>query len=535
MSTEPHSSLLFNATPGAYAQAPQIPGCDAVRALGRGGSGEAWLVRQRKPFDRELVAKVFRPEPDAASMLARFERERAAISALSNSGARDPGLAAIHDAGITLDGRPYVLMQFIDGASVDVAARGLPATAIGELVRQCCLALVSAHEAGLVHQDITPTNVLVSQRSDGARHVTLIDFGLAASAGTRSMLHGTPDWMAPEQRATDGAPITPATDVWALGRLLRALLAESAAGDDHAIGARLSALADECMQSDPAARPANARALLVRIDHAISNAIADALAARTRVRRRRIALVALAAVPCLAAAALAINSLASPRWRAVPEDAVDLIARELGATAGGASSSTLPAGWEPRNVPNGAWILSTERGGTRRILAGEGTDGAHAQIAIPLAQPLAADDAFWLEWTMRATEPNNPQKDESDLFVIVGEGECRLTLEPRRDVFIAMRDHKAATRGGGERGELPALGFSDHDAWVRYRVAREAGRATTLTVERTMLASGESTVATIEFANPPASLCEPAREIMLAVQERQRLEIGEIRLFRRAR
>ena len=135
----------------------------------------------------------------------------------------------------------------------------------------------------------------------------------------------------------------------------------------------------------------------------------------------------------------------------------------------------------------------------------------------------------------RATEPNNPQKDESDLFVIVGEGECRLTLEPRRDVFIAMRDHKAATRGGVERGELPALGFSDHDAWVRYRVAREAGRATTLTVERTMLASGESTVATIEFANPPASLCEPAREIMLAVQERQRLEIGEIRLFRRAR
>lgn len=491
--------------------------------LGRGGSGEAWLVSQERPFERQLVAKVFRPLPDAASMLARFERERAAIIALGKSGASDPGLAAIHDAGIARDGRPYVLMQHIDGMTADEAARAIAPAARVDLVRQCCVALSGAHDAGLVHQDITPSNVLVSTRSDGSRHVTLIDFGLAASAGTRAMLHGTPDWMAPEQCALGEATITPATDVWALGRLLRHMGDARGGLGGEPLRTRLTALADECMDEDPAARPPNARALLARIDAAIADA--------ARARRRRAALASAGALALIAAGAVATAHLAAPRWDSVPSDAVELIARDIEES----EASALPQGWEPRNVPNGAWVLTLERGGGRRVLAGCGTDGAHGQVAIPLADALMIDDGFWLEWTMRAAEPNNKDRDDSDLFVIVGSGECQLILEPRRDRFVVMRDHKPATRGGVERGELAELGFGAHDAWIRYRVRREAGRETVLTVERTELGSGATRAGQLRLSNPPAAACQTVREIMLAVQERQPLEIGEIKLWRRPR
>lgn len=499
---------------------PEIPGCRPIRMLGKGGSGEAWLVEQSRPFERLLVAKVFRPQPDASSMLARFERERAAIAALGRTGPSDPGLAAIHDAGIAADGRPYVLMQFIDGAAIDAAAAGLALAERVELVRQCCVALAGAHDAGLVHQDITPANVLVSLRSDGARHVTVIDFGLAASAGTRAMLLGTPDWMAPEQSASRASQITPAADVWALGRMLGHLATPPRDARERALETEIAALAKDCTAGEPRLRPPNARAVLERIDRAVVRA--------HRAKARRVAQRLVAALAFAAVGVAAYAALSADRWSGIPADATDLIARDFGA----AGSAALPAGWEARNVPVGAWILSTERDGSRTILAGEGTDGAHAQVAVPLAEPVAPDAAYWLEWTMRATAPSNKDNDESDLFVIVGSGECQLVLEPRRDRFVVMRDHKQATRGGVERAEVPGLGFAVHDAWIRYRVARGAGLATSLVIERTDLATGKSSTARVELVQPPSAPCGPAAELVLAVQERQRLEIGEIRLFR---
>ena len=516
---EPHSSRLIGSAPLPMDGPPVIPGCTAIRMLGRGGSGEAWLVEQSRPFARQLVAKVFRPEPDAASMLARFERERAAIEALERSGPLDPGLAPIHDAGIARDGRPYVLMQHIDGVAIDEAARALDLDGRIALIRQCCVALARAHDAGLVHQDITPSNVLVSRRSDGSPHVTLIDFGLAASAGTRAILHGTPDWMAPEQGAPGASAITPATDVWALGRLMRHLAGDHAGESAEA----LRALADECMRDEQRLRPQHARALLERLD-----AMTTQLG---RARTRRRVRTAIGAIAVLALGAAAFGHFTRPRWSDVPSDAVDLIARDFSASG----SATLPEGWEPRNVPNGAWMLALERGGTRRILAGMGTDGAHGQVAAPLSHELVVEDGYWLEWTMRAAEPANKDKDDSDLFVIVGAGACQLILEPRRDRFVAMRAHTAATRGGVERGELAGLGFGDHDRWIRYRVRRDPGGPSVLTVERTDLDSGAVVTGTLLLDRPPADPCTPAREILLAVQERQPLEIGEIRLWQRPR
>jgi serine/threonine protein kinase len=484
-------------------------------------------VAQAKPFERQLVAKVFRPQPDAASMLARFERERSAITALARSGASDPGLAAIHDAGLTRDGRPYVLMQYIDGVSIDEAARGLALEARVGLVRQCCVALVHAHEAGLVHQDITPRNVLVSKRRDGSLHVTLIDFGLAASAGTRAMLQGTPDWMAPEQSALGGAPISPATDVWALGRLLR-MLVEVEAPDEDPRTEPLRALAARCMGTSPDERPRDAAALLAELDATLRHI----RRAEPRRRRMRMALAVLALAPLLAAAGIFIARLGDPRWRDVPADAVEVIACDFDAAAGLA----LPAGWEPRNKGVGMWALARTHDGdgrsAQRVLVGEGTDGAHAHVAIPLSTPIVANEPFWLEWTMRVRPPveSSGRRDESDLLVILLGERHWLTFQPKRESLVISRSASDDPPIAAARDEVSALGFARHDAWVRFRIARAAGRAARFTIERTDLASGTTTVAELTL---PEGADETVGEILLAVQERQPLEISTIRLAQR--
>ena len=527
MQGEPHSSQLVGRAQEQFAETPDIAGCAPVRLLGRGGSGEAWLVAQAKPFERQLVAKVFRPQPDAASMLARFERERSAITALARSGASDPGLAAIHDAGLTRDGRPYVLMQYIDGVAIDEAARGLALEARVDLVRQCCVALVHAHEAGLVHQDITPRNVLVSKRRDGSLHVTLIDFGLAASAGTRAMLQGTPDWMAPEQSALGGAPISPATDVWALGRLLR-MLVEVEGADEGPRTEPLRMLAARCMNASPTERPRDAAALLSELDASLR----EARRVAPRRRRIRVALAVIALVPLLAAAGIFIARLSDPRWREVPADAVDVIARDFEAAAGLA----LPSGWEPRNKGVGRWMLARPRdgdgSGSQRVLVGEGTDGAHAHVAIPLSAPIATNEPFWLEWTMRVRPPveSSGRRDESDLLVILMGERHWLTIQPQREALVISRSASGDPPVAAARDEVPALGFARHDAWVRFRVARTEGRPARFTIERTDLASGTTTVGKLTL---PEGADETVGEILLAVQERQPIEISTIRLAQR--
>lgn len=528
MHAEPHSSQLVGASTEPFAGPPVIPGCIPVRPLGKGGSGEAWLVEQSRPFERRLVAKVFHPQPDAASMLARFERERAALSALSRAGASDPGLASIHDAGLTADGRPFVLMQFIDGKPIDEAARALPFTARMDLLRQCCIALMGAHGAGLVHQDITPRNVLVSTRPDGSRHVTLIDFGLAASTGTRAMLQGTPDWMAPEQSVATGGSISPATDVWALGRMLGMLLegvADDGARIDGTARGWLRELAEYCCAHEPSSRPRDAAAVLAQLDAILGHAAH----ASTPQRRSRLTRMVLVSVPLLGIAGVVLAALNGPRWREIPNDATDVVARDFADAAGLA----LPDGWEPRNRGVGRWVLKRADDGAR-VLVGEGTDGAHAQVAVPLSRAVEADEPFWLEWTMRARPPveSSGRRDESDLLVILTGARHQLTIQPQREALVFQRSACSAPALPAAREELPALGFAQHEAWVRFRIARVAGPVARYTVERTDLASGARTVAELTLPDGPP---DAFTEILLAVQERQPLEISGLLLAQRVR
>lgn len=198
-----------------------------VDRLGRGGMGIVWRAVD-EVLGREVAVKELRTFTDAAGpeladLRVRMQREARAAARI-----RHPGVVAVHDVA-EQDGRPVIVMELIDGPSLDgvLAARGTvdprEAAAIGAKVME---ALGAAHRAGVLHRDVKPGNILLD--NDG--RVVLTDFGIAAIDDpgdgsstnlTRSgELVGSLDYLAPER--AQGRPPGPASDVWALGATLYA-------------------------------------------------------------------------------------------------------------------------------------------------------------------------------------------------------------------------------------------------------------------------------------------------------------------------
>jgi serine/threonine-protein kinase len=167
---------------------------------------------------RDVAIKVLRDELAADDALrARFLREARLAARLSH-----PNVVRLYDAGET-DGRPYIVMEYVPGVSL-ADCRKLPAARVVALGRQACAGLQHAHEAGLVHRDVKPANLLL--RDDGVLKVA--DFGIARAAeSTRhtqaGTLLGTAAYLAPEQLA--GRDATTASDIYSLGAVLYELLA----------------------------------------------------------------------------------------------------------------------------------------------------------------------------------------------------------------------------------------------------------------------------------------------------------------------
>jgi serine/threonine-protein kinase len=195
------------------------------RLIGRGGMGEVYEVaRSDGQFEQRAALKL--THHDTARFQDRFNAERQILARLDH-----PGIARLLDGGITPDGRPYAVMEFVEGELItrycEMAGAGL-AERIG-LFLQVCDAVSHAHGHLIIHRDIKPGNVLV----DLAGRARLLDFGIAkpldtsvdaASAEMTAALL-TPDYAAPEQLT--GEPVTTATDVYALGILLFELLTGS--------------------------------------------------------------------------------------------------------------------------------------------------------------------------------------------------------------------------------------------------------------------------------------------------------------------
>ena len=197
-----------------------------LRLLGRGGMGAVYLAaRADDEYERIVAVKVLRQDLASEASLARFAVERQTLARLEH-----PNIARLYETGVTEGGRPFLVMEFVDGLPVDRYCdhHRLNVTQRIELFQGICAAVSHAHSNLLVHRDLKPSNILVTK--DG--RPVLLDFGIAkplkpdGPGGDHQTLTGmrpmTPGYASPEQ--IRGEPITIATDVYTLGVLLYELL-----------------------------------------------------------------------------------------------------------------------------------------------------------------------------------------------------------------------------------------------------------------------------------------------------------------------
>jgi predicted Ser/Thr protein kinase len=227
---------------GAPAAPREIAGYRIVREIGRGGMGAVYEAEKQ---GARFALKLLHPAcVSAPSAMQRFVREASALARV-----RHASVVALRDHGVA-GGEPYLAMDFVEGRALsDVAERTEPRRAAW-IVRELASAVAALHEAGIVHRDIKPHNVIV--RGDGTP--VLVDLGLASLAGDDTLtasgaVLGTPRYMAPEQ-ARGEAP-DERTDVFALGLILYELLCGRPA---RAEGSRERVLADVARGSVPPPR-----------------------------------------------------------------------------------------------------------------------------------------------------------------------------------------------------------------------------------------------------------------------------------------
>lgn len=222
-----------------------------VRELGRGGMGTVYLAeRSDEKYDRAVALKVVKRGMDTDEIIARFRREGRILARLEH-----PLIGRMYDADVTDDGRPYLVLEYIDGAPIDVHcdARRLTVNERLELFVRVCEAVSFAHNKLVLHRDLKPSNILVTD--EGPR---LLDFGVAkildeseeetrdltAIAGRRL----TPEYASPEQLSGDS--ISTASDVYSLGVVLFELLTGMRPTADRTRLAS-AAVTDEAETRDP--------------------------------------------------------------------------------------------------------------------------------------------------------------------------------------------------------------------------------------------------------------------------------------------
>jgi serine/threonine protein kinase len=237
--------------------------------------GRVWAAEDRA-LRREVALKEVRPGvKDPAAAAARLRREAWITARLDH-----PGVIAVHDIGEDARGEPFYTMRLVRGRSLAAALQACPDldARLGLLraLLAATEAVAAAHAVGLVHRDLKPDNILIG----GLGETQVVDWGLAAPAGPLAArwaaeglppagtgVVGTPGWMAPEQAR--GEPAGPASDVWALGAILHALLAggpPAEAPPPPDAPPELVAVAARAMDPDPARRYPDAAALAEDLD-----------------------------------------------------------------------------------------------------------------------------------------------------------------------------------------------------------------------------------------------------------------------------
>ena len=197
-----------------------------VREIGVGGMGIVYLAEQVQPVQRRVALKVIKLGMDTRSVIARFQAERQALALMEH-----PSITKVYDAGTTPTGRPFFVMELVNGPSItkycDQKKLKLPDRL--ELFVQVCNAVQHAHQKGVIHRDIKPSNILVTDR-DGKPLPKIIDFGIAKATtyqrdndtritDTVAMV-GTPEYMSPEQADLGFWDLDTRSDIYSLGAVL---------------------------------------------------------------------------------------------------------------------------------------------------------------------------------------------------------------------------------------------------------------------------------------------------------------------------
>jgi eukaryotic-like serine/threonine-protein kinase len=228
--------------------------------IGRGGMGTVWWAHDEVE-DREVAVKEVHLPPslgrrERLNLLKRTDREARAAGRL-----RHPGLIAVYDVVIE-ESRPWLVMEYVAARSLEdvfVADGPISPRRVADVGAQLLAALRAAHEAGIVHRDVKPSNVLL----ETSGRVVLTDFGIATYEGATTLTQtgtfmGSPAYVAPE--VARGEPATPASDLWSLGATLYAAVEGRPPYDHETAMATLSALVTT--EPDPPMRAGPLRPLL---------------------------------------------------------------------------------------------------------------------------------------------------------------------------------------------------------------------------------------------------------------------------------
>ncbi|MEA3197309.1 MAG: eukaryotic-like serine/threonine-protein kinase, partial [Gammaproteobacteria bacterium] len=201
-----------------------------IRKIGEGGFGVVYMAEQEEPVRRRVALKVVKLGMDTRSVIARFEAERQALALMEH-----PNIARVFDAGATATGRPYFVMELVQGVKIteycDRNQIGMERRL--ELFMRVCQAIQHAHQKGIIHRDIKPSNILVTLQ-EGVPVPKVIDFGIATATEERltdktlltacAQWIGTPAYMSPEQMESSSLGIDTRSDIYSLGVLLYELL-----------------------------------------------------------------------------------------------------------------------------------------------------------------------------------------------------------------------------------------------------------------------------------------------------------------------
>ena len=258
--------------PGEEAIGTRIGRYKLLEKIGEGGCGIVYMAEQEEPVRRRVALKIIKLGMETKSVIARFEAERQALAMMDH-----PNIARVFDAGATDRGPPYFVMELVRGVKITKYCddNRLDARQRLDLFVQICHAIQHAHQKGIIHGDIKPSNIMVALH-DGVPVPKVIDFGISKATEARltdkllftayALLIGTPGYMSPEQAQMGGVDIDTRSDIYSLGVLLYELLTGRTPFDaKELLAAGLDAMRKTLREKEPA-RPSARVATLERED-----------------------------------------------------------------------------------------------------------------------------------------------------------------------------------------------------------------------------------------------------------------------------